>query len=200
GDREIDLVLGRHRALEGDPVGLGGDMADAVLDEIESLLLLERGSQILGAAEQPRLALLADAALEDRLHEDRAMAVDERLDLLLAGIGAEPLRSREPGELQQLCAVQHARDLHRVLASSLGTGPSGGDPTRETLSRSCRVNDPLPLRERRYLPRGLACQRAAPVAQEALALRLVEIGEKLGTDADRPRHFPRGEEPRSAPR
>ena len=34
GDREIDLVLGRHRAFEGNAVGFGDDVTGAVLDEI----------------------------------------------------------------------------------------------------------------------------------------------------------------------
>ena len=112
GDREVDLVLGRHGALEGHPVGLGHDGSDPVLDEVEPLLLLERRLQVGGPTEQPGLALLADAALEHRLDEDAAVAVDERPDLFLAGVGAEDLRGREPGELKQLGSMEHACDLH----------------------------------------------------------------------------------------
>ena len=70
GDREIDLVLGRHAGFEGHAIGLGRLVADAVLGEVQPLLFLERGLQVVRAAEQARLALLADAALEHRLDED----------------------------------------------------------------------------------------------------------------------------------
>ena len=102
GDGEVDLALGRHRALEGDAVGLGGEVAGAVLDEIEPLFLFQGSLEIGGAAEQAGLALLAHAALEDRLDEDRSVAADQRLDLVLARRRAEDLRrgmAREPGEL-----------------------------------------------------------------------------------------------------
>jgi hypothetical protein len=71
-----------------------------VLDEIEPLLLRESGLQVGGAAEEAGFALLADAALEHRLDEHAAVAVDERPDLFLTGIGAENLRGRESGELE----------------------------------------------------------------------------------------------------
>ena len=115
GDREIDLVLGRHRGLEGHAVGLGDDVADPMLDEIEPLLLLQRGLEVGRAPEQAGLALLADAALEHRLDEHRAVAVDQALDLVFAGVGAENFRRRKARELQQLGAVKHACDLHRLL-------------------------------------------------------------------------------------
>jgi hypothetical protein len=51
--------------------------------------------QIL-ARREARLALLADAALEQRLDEYRAVAVDQRLDLLLARVRAEHLRVGKP--------------------------------------------------------------------------------------------------------
>ncbi len=39
GDREVDLVLGGHAALEGHAVGFGADVAVAMLGEVEALLL-----------------------------------------------------------------------------------------------------------------------------------------------------------------
>ena len=112
GDGEVDLALGRHRAFEGDAVGLGGEVAGAVLDEIEPLFLFQGGLEIGGAAEQAGLALLAHAALEDRLDEDRSVAADQRLDLVLARRRAEDLRRGMARELEQPRAVQHAGDLH----------------------------------------------------------------------------------------
>ncbi len=112
GDREVDFVLRRHRALEGDAVRLGRLIAVTVLDEVQPLLLLERGLQVARAAEEPGLALLADATLEQRLDEHRAVAIDQRLDLLLARVRAEHLRDGKAGKAEELGAVQHACDLH----------------------------------------------------------------------------------------
>jgi hypothetical protein len=89
GDREVDLVLGRDRGLERDAVRLGELVAVTVFDEVEALLLLERGLQVLRAAQQAGFALLADAALEHRFDEDLAMAVDQRLDRLFARVGTQ---------------------------------------------------------------------------------------------------------------
>jgi hypothetical protein len=83
-----------------------------VLHEVEPLLLLERGLQVGGPTKEPGLAFLADPTLEHRLDEHAAIAVDQCPDFVLAGIGAEHLRSWEPGELQELGSVEHARDLH----------------------------------------------------------------------------------------
>ena len=55
-----------------------------MLGEIQPFLLGQRGLEVARPADQPGLALLADAALEHRLDEDLAVAVDERLDLVLA--------------------------------------------------------------------------------------------------------------------
>jgi hypothetical protein len=46
GQREIDLVLGRHRPLEGDAIRLGDGVAVPVLGEVEALLLPERGCKV----------------------------------------------------------------------------------------------------------------------------------------------------------
>jgi hypothetical protein len=83
-----------------------------VLDEVEALFLLERCLQVGGASDQAALALLADPALEDRLDEHRAAALDQGLDLVLARFGAEHLGRREVDEPQQLRAVQHSGQLH----------------------------------------------------------------------------------------
>ena len=105
-------MLGRHRALEGDAVRLGELVAMAMLDEVKPLLLLERGLEILGPAQQASLTLLADPSLEYGLDEHRAMALDEPLDLILARIRPQDLGSREADEPQHSAAVEHARDLH----------------------------------------------------------------------------------------
>ena len=111
-------MLGRHCALEGDAVRLGELVAMAMLDEVKPLLFLERGLEILGPAQQACLTLLADPSLEYGLDEHRAMALDERLDLILARIRPKHLGSREADEPQHSAAVEHARNLH-VRAPSL---------------------------------------------------------------------------------
>src|SRR5437870_2748787 len=101
-------------------------MAVTVLDEVEPLLLLERGLQVLGTAQQARLAFLADAPFEDGFDEHRAVALDERLDLLFARIRSQHLGRRKADELQHPGAIQHACDLHvcALLDSLVGFAPS----------------------------------------------------------------------------
>ena len=77
------------------PRDLYADVADRVFGEIQALLFGQRRLQVLGAADQAGLALLADAALEDRLDEDRAAAVDQVLDLVIAGFRSEHSRRSE---------------------------------------------------------------------------------------------------------
>src|SRR5260370_1233309 len=93
-------MLGRHRALESDAVRLGELVAMAMLDEVKPLLLLERGLEILGPAQQASLTLLADPSLEYGLDEHRAMALDEPLDLILARIRPQDLGSRMEGRMR----------------------------------------------------------------------------------------------------
>ena len=93
-------MLGGNRAFEGHAVGLRDLVAVTVLDEVETLLFLERRLEILGAAEKPGLALLAHPALEHRLDEHRAVPLDQRLDLFLAGVGTEHFGCGKAGELQ----------------------------------------------------------------------------------------------------
>ena len=112
GDREVDLVLGRHAALEGHAVGFGEGVAVAVLGEVEALLLGQRAAQIGGSADQSRLALLADAALEQRLDEDLAVALDQIPDLVFRGVGAEHLGGRKVDVPEQRRPVQKSGQLH----------------------------------------------------------------------------------------
>ena len=117
GDRKINLVLGWYSSLEGDAIGLGDGVADPVLDEEQALLLFERGSEVRRTADQARLAFLADAALEDRLDEDHAGALDQSANLLFARTGIEDLGGRIPDETQHPGSVQHAGDLHLMPPS-----------------------------------------------------------------------------------
>ena len=117
GDREVDLVIGRDRRLEGDALRLGGDVAVGVLGEEQPLALGQRRLQVPGLADQAGLALLADGTFEDRLDEDHAVPVEHGLDLGLAGVGAEHLGHREVDEAQELGAVEQAAELHGVASS-----------------------------------------------------------------------------------
>ena len=131
-NREIDLVLCRHRAFECHAVRFGDRVADAVLDEVKALLLVEGGLQIGSAADEPGLALFADAAFEDGFYEHRPVLLDEGLDVLLAGVWAEHFGGRIAGELQQLCAVAHAGDFHRSLPPGECVCPEITRDRRET--------------------------------------------------------------------
>ncbi|WP_288582611.1 hypothetical protein [uncultured Methylobacterium sp.] len=76
--------------------------------------------QAVGAAEQAHLTLVADAILEPRRDENRAVAVDETLDPFVTRVRPRNLGRREACELQELGTVQHARDLHRFLRACWG--------------------------------------------------------------------------------
>ena len=95
GEGEIDLVLGRHSALERHAVSLGNRVAVAMLDKVESFLFGQRRSQIGGLADQAGLALLANAAPEHRLDEDDFVAADQVLNLVLARIRTQHFRGGE---------------------------------------------------------------------------------------------------------
>ncbi len=114
-DREVDLVLGRHARLEGHAVRLGAGIAVAMLDEIKPLLLLQCGLEIARLADQPGLALLADAALEHRLDEDQLVAIDQPLDLVFRCGWAEHFGGGKIDMLEELRAVEHSGDLHDGL-------------------------------------------------------------------------------------
>src|SRR5260370_8915534 len=83
-----------------------------MLDEVEPLLLLERGLEILGPAQQACLALLAHSALEYGLDEHRAMALDQRFDLVLARVRTQHLGGREADELHHSATVNHPRHFN----------------------------------------------------------------------------------------
>ena len=100
GDREIDLMFGRHAGLEGDAIGLGIGIAVAMFREIEPFLFGQGGLQIGGLANQPGLALLANTAAKQGLDEDQPVAVDQALDIVFAGIGAEDFGCRKPDMVQ----------------------------------------------------------------------------------------------------
>ena len=112
GDGEIDLVLGGNAGLEGDAIRLGIGVAVAVLGEVEPLLFGQRGLEVAGLADEPGLALLADAAAEDRLDEDQAVAGDQVLDRVFAGVGPEHLGRGEVDVAEQPRSVEHSVELH----------------------------------------------------------------------------------------
>ena len=88
-------MLGRHAVLEGDAVRLGAGIAEAVLDEIEPLLLLQRGLEVARLADQPGLAFLADAALEHRLDKNQLVSIDQALNFVFRCAGTENFGGRE---------------------------------------------------------------------------------------------------------
>ena len=94
-------MLGGHGALESHAIGLGGLIAVPVFGEVQALLFLQRGLQVARASDESGLALLANAALEQRLHEHGAMPIDHCLDLFFACIGAEHFGRGKAAELQQ---------------------------------------------------------------------------------------------------
>jgi hypothetical protein len=140
GDREVDLVLGRHAAFEADAIGLGDDVAVAVLGEVQALLLGERLRQRGGTPDEPGLALLADRAPEQRLDEHLAMAPDQVLDLVLAGIRAEHFGRWEVDVLQQRRAVQQSGELHGCVPFRRpGAGGAGEGPAVTRLSGKATI-------------------------------------------------------------
>jgi hypothetical protein len=96
-----------HAAGEDRPATPGDDGAPP--------LLAQSRLQVVGAAEQARLTLVADAILERRRDENRAVAADETPDPFVTRVRSRNLGRREACETQELGAVQHARDLHRFL-------------------------------------------------------------------------------------
>jgi hypothetical protein len=66
-DGEIDLVLGRDSALERDAIGLRDCISVPMLDEIQPLLLSQRGLEVRRLADQAGVALLADTATKSGL-------------------------------------------------------------------------------------------------------------------------------------
>ena len=101
-------MVGRYRRLEGHTLGLGGDVAVRVLDEVEPLALGQGGLQVPCLADQSGLALLADRTFEDRLDEQHAVPVEHRLDLGLGRVGSEHVGDREVDEAQEFRTVEQA--------------------------------------------------------------------------------------------
>ena len=105
-------MLGRHAGLEGHAVRLRRRVAVAMLDEEQSLAFGEGGAQVGRFADQPGLALLADAALEHRFDEDELVPIDKVLDLSLGRGGTEDLGDRKIDMPQQRRAVKKAGEFH----------------------------------------------------------------------------------------
>src|SRR5271165_7614176 len=84
----------------------------AVLDEEQPLTFGKCGAQIRRLADQAGLALLADAALEDRLDEDELVPVEHVLDLGLARGRAQDFGDRKLDVPQERCAVEKTCELH----------------------------------------------------------------------------------------
>src|SRR5437870_3152762 len=95
-------------------------LGDVMLDKVQTLLLRQRAVEVPGPAQQPRLALLANAPLEDRFDEDLPVALDEIHDFRLARRWTQDLGRRKPCKLQQWRPVQHSGDLHSPPTSPLG--------------------------------------------------------------------------------
>jgi len=126
GDCKIHLVLGRHPAFEGDAVGLGHGVSVPMLREIETLLFRQRGFQIGRLADQAGFALLAHAALEQRLDEDELVPVEQILDLIFGRAWSEHFRGRKFHMRQQARPKEHAGDVHgSLLDPALGAALPG---------------------------------------------------------------------------
>ena len=100
-------------------VGLGGGVAVAMLGEIQAFFLRKGGAQIAGLADQPRLALLADAAAKDRFDEQQAVTVDHRLDLVFGRIGSKHFGRGKADMGQQPRTREHSGHLHRGSSCGL---------------------------------------------------------------------------------
>ncbi len=107
-------MLGRHGALEGDALGFRDRIAVAMLGEVKALLLLQRGLQVLGAADEPSLALFAHAAAENRLHKNFTTRGQQFLYLVFASLRSQHVGSRKVDKLQEPRTVEHASNVHSV--------------------------------------------------------------------------------------
>ena len=136
-------MLGRHAGLEGHAVRLRRRVAVAMLDEEQSLAFGEGGAQVGRFADQPGLALLADAALEHRLDEDELVPIDEVLDLSLGRGGTEDLGDRKIDVPHKRRAVKKAGELHgaRVLFR-LQRGSVGAQRANSRLAQPPWLADP----------------------------------------------------------
>jgi PD-(D/E)XK nuclease superfamily len=127
GDCEIDLVFGRHSALESHAVGLGHNISMTMLREIEALLLRQCCFQIARLADQAGLAFLADSAFEERLDEDQLVPVNETLDLVFRGTRTQNFGCWEVHMREQARSMQHASDVHSGLPKSVPVDLSDPD-------------------------------------------------------------------------
>src|SRR5207253_1116649 len=151
GDGEIHLVLRGNRAFEGHAIRLGGLVAVPMLDEIEALFFLERGLEILGAPQQAGFALLADTSLEHRLHEYRAVTLDQCLDFLLAGVRAQHFRCGE---------ARKSPSLKRFSLRS----PRNMPVTSSAFTQSAPAPDAIRVRSKRMIPVAASPTASGPCA------------------------------------
>src|SRR4051812_6989330 len=106
-----------ERRSRSHAVRLGRCIPMPVLGEIKTFLFRKSRFQVSCPANQARLALLADPALEDGLDEDQLVTANEVLDLVLGGARPEHFRRREVNVLQELCTIEHSCDLHLTSPS-----------------------------------------------------------------------------------
>ena len=108
-------MLCRDAALEGHAICLCNGIAVTMCSEVQTLLLLQCGLEVSGLADQARLSLLADTALEQRLDEDHLVARNEALDFIFAGIGPQHFGAWEIDVAKKPRSVKHSGNLHICL-------------------------------------------------------------------------------------
>jgi hypothetical protein len=86
-----------------------------MLRKIATLFFRQCCLEIAGLADQAGLALLANAALEQRLDENELMLVDQALDFILGCPGTQYFRAGKFHVLQQRCPIKHACNIHTWL-------------------------------------------------------------------------------------
>jgi hypothetical protein len=99
-------------AFEGDAIRLGNGVAVPMLRKIQPLLFRQCCLDIACATDKSRLSLLADIALEDRLDENFAVAINQALNFIGGGARSEYVRHRELHVLEKARAVKQSRYLH----------------------------------------------------------------------------------------
>src|SRR5690242_4135889 len=116
GDGKINLALGWDTAFEGNAICLGDRIAVTMFDEVQPLFLLQRSLEVGGFANQARLSLLTNAAAKQWLDEDKLVAVDQPLDLVLRRVRPQHLASGKLDIVEQSRAIQHSGNLHHYLS------------------------------------------------------------------------------------
>ena len=116
---EVYFVLCRNSSLEGHSVGLYRGVPERMLDEVKPLLFLEGGRDVLRPAYEAGLALLAYAALEDRLYKHLAASLDEVFYIVHARFRPEDLGVGVLDPPQELIAPVKACKLHKNLRLDL---------------------------------------------------------------------------------